>query len=205
MAMIDGTIGKADRKVELVHGELRELRRQACALPKRRGGAGSRDARKYALGSTLAVLGLADIDDIALLGLLAHPLQMLRWASSILSSTPDLGFGALIQTVLSDSHRRAWCEQWGRALWWRYRKALYDAEVTSFLNSGRTGRGERWRRDQPTAVQLGLILDLCGVLHETGPKVGTKGEAFDWIYARGGNPTFWEEPALLSFREEDDV
>lgn len=196
MAMIDGTIEKIDCQAAIVTDSLGELRRQARALSKRRGGPGSRDALQYALGSVLAMLGLADIGDTALLGLFAHPKAITRWMGRELSRAPDAGFGALIAAVLADDRRRAWCERWGRILQWRYRKPLYDAAVQSFIDSGRTGPNEPWRRHDITEDQQSLMLTLADLLGEPIADIRTKGEAFDWIYARGGNPTYWAEPAL---------
>ncbi len=69
-AAIDGTSEKLEAKIAAEARRVQELRRQAHALDRRRGGAGSVDARKYALGSVLVLIGLGDVDDTALLGLL---------------------------------------------------------------------------------------------------------------------------------------
>lgn len=204
MAMIDGTVLAIDREIGIVTDCLSELRRQARALPERRGGPGSRDARKYALGSVLAMLALADADDTALLGLFAHPPLMLRWMSRELVRAPGAGFGALIEAVLADEHRRGWCAQWGRILQWRYRKPLYDAAVQSFIDSGRTGLDEPWRAHDITQDQHSLILTLADLRGEPIPDIRTRGEAFEWIRERGGNPTYWAEPALPPDLEDDD-
>jgi len=196
MATIDGKVLAVDRQIEIAAESLGELRRQAQALSKRRGGPGSRDALKYALGSVLAMLGLADIGDTALLGLFAHPMAMTRWMARELTRTPGADFGDLIATVLADERRRSWCEQWGRILQWRHRKPVYDAAVQSFIDSGRTGPSEPWRRHDITVDQQSLMLTLADLLGEPIPDIRTKGAAFDWIYERAGNPTYWAEPAL---------
>lgn len=204
MESIDGTIREIDRRVAIVTESLGELRRQANALPKRRGGAGSRDAHNYALGSVLAMLGLAEVDDTALLGLFAHPAVMMRWVARELARSPNAMFGELIAAVLGDPSRSAWCKQWGRILQWRYRKPLYEAGVQSFIDSGRTGPHERWRSLDITQDQQALILTLADLLGEPIQDIRTRGEAFEWIRARGGNPTYWAEPILPPDLEDND-
>ena len=61
----------AKSELELVEERLPELRRQARAKPKRRGGAGSTDADKYALGSVLKRCGFSADDELPLLGFFA--------------------------------------------------------------------------------------------------------------------------------------
>lgn len=81
----------------------------------------------------------------------------------------------------------SFCRQWGRILEWRYRKPLYDAAVTSFVESGHIGPKKAWRKHDVSDDQAALVAKLCDLLDEPPPRLETKGEAFEWIYARGGN------------------
>lgn len=181
---------RIEREAAVCTTRLSDLRRQHKAAPKRRGGAGSIDAKRYALGASLALVGAGDVDRDALLGLMAHPVQMLRWMTYALVDGAGPTFGAVIDAVLADSSRRTWCEQWGRILRWREQKQRYDAAVASFLVSGRTGAHEPWRREPATDDQIALVQILAGLLGEPIPDVSLRGPAFEWILERGGNPTY---------------
>ncbi|WIA57848.1 hypothetical protein N6H05_08660 [Sphingobium sp. WTD-1] len=180
-----------------------ELKRLHHAAGKRRGGPASADARKYVLGSTLVLAGVGDLDDTALVGLFAHPEHMQRWMRQALNAGAGPQLGDLIRWMFEEPRRLEWCRQWGRILQWRNRQALYVAEVQSFRESGRTGPKEPWRRKPVTIGQEALIAALVELLGEPAPRLSTRGEAFDWISARGGNPIYWREPMLPPNLEED--
>lgn len=185
-----------DQEAEVCAAKLSELRRQHKAAPRRRGGSGSLDARAYALGLVLTLVGGGPIDGTALLGLLAHPARMLRWMADAVAAGAGPMFGDVVAAVLDDPARRSWCEQWGRIFQWRRRKPLYDAAVASFMASGRLGEREAWRTLLPTDDQMALMQVLAALLGEEVPNLATRGEAFEWIRVRDGNPIFWQEPSL---------
>ena len=180
-----------------------ELRRQQHALAKRRGGPGSKDARKYAQGAALVMVGCEDIDDTAMVGLFAHPDRMARWMTIARVAGVGPMLGDVIRWIFEDPAKLAWCAQWGRILQWRYRKPLYDAEVARFERSGKLGEHEPWRRKPVTIGQEGLMQTLADILGEPIPEPKTRGEAFEWIRERAGNPTYWQEPALPPILEEN--
>lgn len=196
MSTLDELDIQVSADISLVEDKLPELRRLAKAESERRGGAGSRDANKYALGSVLVMHGLEHVGDTALLGLFAHSDLLLCWMIEARRAGGPQSFGALIERIFADPERHAFCRQWGRILQWRYRKPLYDGAVTSFIESGRTGRKEKWRQHDASDDQLALIAKLCDLLNEPMPKRMKKGEAFDWIHERGGNPAYWAEPEI---------
>lgn len=196
LSTLDALDMQINADISLAEDKLPELRRLAKAEPERRGGAGSRDANKYALGSVLVMLGFEHVGDTVLLGLFAHPDLLLRWMAEVRQSGGPQSFDALIGRLLADPDRSAFCRQWGRILQWRYRKPVYDAAVTSFIESGRTGLKEKWRKHDASDDQMSLIAKLCDLLEEPPPNLRTKGEAFDWIHERGGNPEYWAEPAI---------
>lgn len=204
LAQLDALTSDITVEAVLVQDKLPELRRQAMALTKRRGGPGSRDAGKYALGSVFVMVGAEDVGDTALLGLLAHPDRMVRWAIEARLAGAPAQFGKLVEMIFEAPRRRDWCERWGRILQWRYRAPMYEASVRSFLDSGQAGPKERWRTKDITDDQISLVMILVGLLAEPTPELRTRGEAFDWIYARGGNPTYWKEPAPPEEWEELD-
>ncbi|MBN8807816.1 MAG: hypothetical protein J0I47_06225 [Sphingomonas sp.] len=191
MAAIDCTADMIRADLGVITEKLPELRRQALADPRRR----NRDAKRYALGGALTVLGFERIDPIAITGLLGNPRRMLTWLVDARAVIGDAPLADLVDAVFEHADRYDWCRQWGVHIDWLHGKALYDAAVTSFVTSGRTGANERWRRDTITADQEQLISRICTWRQITEPKVTTRGEAFDWIYAAGGNPTWWGPPA----------
>lgn len=193
----DRLIGAIEAKSRVCEASVGELRRQHHALARRRGGGKGPDASRYALGHVLAMVGAEDVSDTALLGLLANPDEMLAWLGEARRAGAGPMVGDLVRAVFADEARCGWCEQWGRILQWRHRAALYHRAVRSFVDSGRTGPAEQWRRKDVTDDQAALIATLVGIIGEPAPAVLTRGEAFDWIYARGGNPRYWREPAPL--------
>ncbi|WP_343343444.1 hypothetical protein WJT74_07870 [Sphingomicrobium sp. XHP0239] len=182
--------------IEIVREGISELRRLSQAASHRRGGAGSRDAKKYELGSVLWLHGLGDLDAQTLTGLLAHPALLLRWLGQELIRDESAPVVVLVARLLSQPGRAAFLKQWGRILEWRYRKPLYDATVSSFLESGRTGPDEAWRSRDIKIEQQALMDTLADLLEIDDPQLKTRGEAFDWIYKYGGNPTYWREPPI---------
>lgn len=188
--------GRLEGSIAEINENIGELRRLARAEPHRRGGPGSKDAKKYELGSTLVLLGFADIDARELTGLLAHPKLMLRWIAEAVLSLPSASLAELVRLALNGEERRAFCRQWGRIIEWRYRKPLYRAAVASFIKSGKAGPDESWRTLHVTEDQSYLIGVLTRLLDEKAPKLQTRGEAFEWILDRGGNPQYWREPPL---------
>jgi len=199
-AAIDGTSEKLEAKIAAEARRVQELRRQAHGMDKRRGGAGSVDARKYALGSVLVLIGLGDVDDTALLGLLSQVSQVSQLRDRLHAEYSDGGFADRVKALLADPAIGPWCRQWGCVLQWRQRAPLYHAEVERFLSSGKADPRAAWRKRDITAGQLFLIRtleDLLGRHFPDSPGAPpTRGDAFDWIHAHGGNPAYWQEPSL---------
>lgn len=184
----------ATSELRLVEERLPELRRQAKARSKRRGGPGSPDAAKYKLGSILTLLGFSCADDLALLGLFASGDRGLQWLAEARVAHGPMPFADLVRTAIADEKRADWCSAWGEYRWKAYKKPIYDAAVTSFLESGRTGPREAWRTRDITGDQADIIDDICEAAGLELPDLEDRGEAFDWIREKGGNPTHWHEP-----------
>ena len=182
-------------ELTLVEETLPELRRQARAKPNRRGGKGSADAEKYRFGSILILLGFGGTEDLKLLGLLACGDRALQWLAEARLQYGPMTFADAVKIVLADPVRAEWCHRWGEYRRRIYRKAIYDASVTSFIESGKAGPREAWRRDEITTDQTGLIEDICETLSLPLPELSNRGEAFEWIRAHGGKPAYWAVPA----------
>ena len=105
-------------------------------------------------------------------------------------------FAQTIKTAMQDPNRLDWCTRWGDYRRRIYKKAAYEASVRSFLESGKTGPNEKWRRREITCEQFDVIEDLCEVGKLPAPVLSNRGEAFDWILNHGGNPAHWEEPKM---------
>ena len=188
--------GRLEGSIESINETIGELRRLARVEPHRRGGPGSKDAKKYELGSTLILLGFSDIEARELTGLLAHPELMLRWLAEAAMRLPNASLAELVRLALKGEERRAFCRQWGRIIEWRYRMPLYRSSVAKFIRSGKAGPEASWRTLHVTEDQMHLIRVLTRLLDEEAPELQTRGEAFEWILDRGGNPKYWLEPSL---------
>lgn len=184
----------AASELAIVEERLLELRRQAKARSKRRGGLGSAAAEKYKLGSILALLGFRGVDDLVLLGLLASGDRGLQWLGEARLEHGPMPFADLVRTAITDEKRSDWCRAWGEYRWKAYKKPIYEAAVTSFIESGRAGDDEPWRNRDITDDQADIIQDICAAAGVPLPDVHTRGEAFEWIREHGGNPAYWPEP-----------
>ena len=191
---LGGIEARIASEVDITQAKLSELRRQAKARPRRRGGAGSADTRKYAIGGAVVMLA-GEIDATTFLGLLGQTDMLLKWMAEARLAHGPLGFGALVAAILADPRKADWCRRWGAIFEWHHRKALYDAGVANFEASGRTGLGELWRRDEFTDEQALLVQTLCTLLGLTDPDVPNKGAAYEWIKQHGGNPEYWAPPS----------
>lgn len=191
-------------EIAIVADSAAELRRQHQAADKRRGGPGSADARKYALGSTLVMVGMDGVDDTALLGLFAHPDRFARWTRAAIAAGAGPMLGDIAHWIFADPDRLAWCSQWGRILQWRRRKALYTQEVARFLETGPVDPDASWRRKPISIGQQALVATLCDLLAVPVTGLKNRGAAFEWLRLHNGNPNYWREPSLPPNLEEDD-
>ena len=184
----------AASELAMVEAKLPELRRQAKARPKRRGGKGSPDAEKYKLGSILALCGFSGADDLVLLGFFACGDPALQWLAEARLEHGPMSFAEAVKAALADPVRADWCRRWGEYRRKVHKKAAYDASVTAFLESGKAGPRETWRRSEITSDQFDLIEDICDASGLRPPDLANRGEAFEWIYARCGKPAYWQAP-----------
>ena len=191
LVTLEALQGSISSELSLVEDNIAEQRRQAHAATKRR----KRDAARYVLGGTFMALGFDLLDDTMIVGLFAHPDLMLRWLVEAREAQGPASFAELIGRILTDRSRADWCRDWGIHLRLARQKQLYEAEVVSFITSGRTGLREKWRRDPVTVRQAWLIDLVCELAQTPNPALTAKGDAFEWLYAAGGDPRFSTKPA----------
>lgn len=189
---------------QVARAKVEELRRQARAQPHRRRRNGSRDTTRYAIGGAVTMLA-GEVDAMTLLGLFAQIDMMLTWMASERLARGPAPFSVLLRAILDDPRKAAWCRRWGALVEWAHRKALYDANVSSFERSGRTGTHEPWRRHAVTDDQADLVETLCRLLEKNPPDLRDKGSAYEWIKEHGGNPAYWAPPTHPNSWSDDDV
>lgn len=187
-----------EQELAEVTAELKELERLAAAKGKRRGehSLTSKDPQKYRLGSIFWVLAedFNELDDLALLGLLSwgpKTLQLLAKASR----AEDENLMQSITRIMADEDLRSSLRKRGGLLRWEKSRALYITEVENFATSAaaRNPNG-RWRRKSPSRKQIYLIAEIVRCFDISPPEICTRGEAFEWLYAVGGNPRYANPP-----------
>lgn len=188
LAQLEVLDARITSETEIARGKLSELRRQSRARPRRRGGVGLADTRKYAIGGAITLL-TGEIDATTLLGLLAQTDTMLKWMAQERLARGTQPFGALLAAILADRRKSEWCRSWGAVIEWCHRKVLYDAAVTRFERSGRTGMSEPWRRRPVSSDQAELVETLCRLREISPPAFADRGAAYEWIKSEGGNPS----------------
>jgi hypothetical protein len=188
-------LARLDRGLLGLSEPLRELRRQSRARSKRR--PSTADQAKYRLGSVLVALGFDGEAHVEILGLLWHPDVALTWLARARKKLGSVTLQELVAEILSDQDRREWFHAWGSWVLWHRRRELYQASVQSFLDSGKADDPvASWRAKPPTDDQLELIAVLTELDRVDGPEDPTRGDAFDWIRERAGNPRYRSGPPL---------
>ena len=189
-----------EQELAEVNAELQELERLAAAKGKRRGDRrkGGNDTQKYRLGSIFWILtdDFEEIDDLALLGLLASGAETLQLLSEF-SRADDENLLQPIMRIMADKDLYSSLRQQGGLLRWEKSRALYITEVEKFATSAaaRNPNG-RWRRKTPSRKQIYLIAEIVRCFNFALPEICTRGEAFEWLYAVGGNPRFANPPHI---------
>ena len=178
---------------EIRVGELEALIHGALAREHRRAAFNARDAQCYRLGAAFEPVDGLELDPVAMAGWLASGHAGLAALVGIAIKHPE---GSLV-----DHLRVLFRSELGQAIraigvWtrWNYLKSLYDTEVTQFLSSPGYHR-KAWRLKSPTAKQTYLIAEISLDLEIETPRFTKRGEAFEWILAKAGNPRFQNEPA----------
>lgn len=172
---------------------LGDLRREIHQYGKRRCDVeASRDNLIYYLGFAFEVNGALNIDSLALAGLLSLPWTDFATALKDEMQKPvDVVDGlrlALLRPGLLD-----WARAQGAWLQWKRLEAIYRHEVDDFRNSIAFHR-PNWRRKGITRAQHYLIGEIHRIVGVPVSPLATRGEAYEFIAAHGGNPRFLKEP-----------
>ena len=189
-----------ERELAEVTAELQELERLAAAKGKRRGDRrkGGNDTQKYRLGSIFWILtdDFQEIDDLALLGLLASGAETLRLLSEF-SRADDENLLQPIMRIMADKDLYPSLRQRGGLVRWEKCRALYIADVVDFeCSAAARNPNARWRRKPPTKSQLYLISEAVRCFQLPPPDISTRGDAHGWLRDNGGNPRFANPPQI---------
>lgn len=174
-----------------------DLKREIHQYGKRRCDVeASRDNLKYYLGFAFEVNEALDVDSLALTGLLSLP-----WPAFEAVLKEDIRKPERVIDGLRLALRQPEVLEWARAhgvwLQWKRLEAIYREEVEDFRSSEGFHR-KGWRRRSITRAQRYLIGEIERILGIPVPAIATRGEAYEFIAAAGGNPRFLVEPPLPS-------
>ncbi|WP_174279458.1 hypothetical protein [Sphingomonas bacterium] len=184
---------QADPVLEHRAAELEKLIHDAQAREHRRAAFNARDASCYRLGSAFEPTGGLDLDPVAVAGLMALGATGLLLLVRVALASPDASLAEHLRALFRSRAGRA-IRAWGVWSRWHWLRALYLHQTEVFLNSpsGRDPKA-RWRAKPPTAEQTYLVTQISLDLQLQPRSFATRGEAFDWIQAAGGNPRFRTE------------
>lgn len=172
---------------------LEDLKREIRQYGKRRCDVeASRDNLKYYLGFAFEVNGGLDLDSLALTGMLSVPWSALEARLQGPNSGQETSVEA-IRRALEEPDLREWCLAQGTWLQWRRLEAIYRQEIVDFRQSDAFHR-KGWRSKIISRPQHYLIGEIHRILNKSKPGLATRGEAYDYIAAAGGNPRFWQAP-----------
>lgn len=154
----------------------------------------TRNNRLFAHGSNCEPGGYLNLDDLPICGLERHGAIYACWMARAASLCPNGNRGALLRIIFSHPERLAWCGREGARTRWEWAKKKRNEETAAFLKRQKT-TSRRWRSEPISELQQYLIalIRTRGDLPE--PCLSTRGEAYDWIEAKGGHPDFWTPPA----------
>ena len=193
--LIDGQI----RTTEIKVGDLDELIQKAAAREHRRAAHNLRDARCYRVGSSFEPVGALDLDPTALAGWLASGNAGVLALAQIGLSNPGDSIPELLARLFR-SRIGGELRALGVHARWMHRSVLYRQEVDEFRASPAFSK-RGWRSKPPTANQLYLVDEIALARQIEKPKLTTRGDAFEYIEAAGGNPVFGREPELPDLAE----
>lgn len=187
---LDGHKVSNDARIQ----NLDELIREFETWQHRRAAHSARDRACYRAGAALEPYGGHFLDDVALSGLDHLGAVGLVLLVQIAVQYPGLSLSGLLAKLFQSTHGVV-VRHWGEWSRWHWLRELIHQETVAFLatEKGRDPKA-RWRNEEVTARQSYLILELARVLEIMAPEFATRGDAFDWIRAEGGNPRFHTPP-----------
>ena len=182
------------------------LIREAETWQHRRAAQSARDRGCYRIGAALEPEDGHLLDDIAITGLDSLGAAGVVLLAQVALTNPHASLSGLLRLLFASPAGVAIRSRgtWAR---WNWLHKLYIAETSAFLESEKGQDPEaRWRREKPSAAQIYIIKEIARALAVVAPALSTRGMAFDWILAQGGNPRFYSSPPLpampLYSREE---
>lgn len=151
-----------------------------------------RASRVFKFGANAEVLNYLDLDPQEVLGLEAAGIHYaLAIAEAALVAGPDATRGDLLRHILGRPGEKDWRRS---GAWVRFEAArdAYEDEVAAFLtwDAKRPAERRRWRTRSTTLRQQWLIQLIADANSLPPPTFARRGDAFDWIFARGGHPRF---------------
>jgi hypothetical protein len=174
---------------------LNDLKREIHQYGKRRCDVeASRDNLKYYLGFAFEVNDALDVDSQALTGLLSLPWEAFEAGLAEDIRKPGRVIDGLRLALLQPAVLE-WARAQGVWLQWKRLEVIYRQEVEDFRNSEAFQR-KGWRRKAITRPQHYLIGEIHRILGVSVPPLATRGQAYEFIAANGGNPRFLTEPPV---------
>lgn len=146
---------------------------------------------QISLGSVLTARGLIAGDARPFDGLLSIPAGQVIELLQHLTDGQPVTFDHAIRKFIDD--RRVQFEGRGRFVEWRRACRKYRGRHDRFLAMLDVDVARRWRSLSPTSQQTRLIQRHCDLRNEAFPALATRGEAYDWLAEKGGNPSFLED------------
>lgn len=202
---MDIAIGDRRAVVEVEIAELEELERLSKNWRSRRASVeGSIDNWTHRMGSAIAAAGGEWLNSDGVLGLWTMGARGMVWLAQAARGDPDGSIVDHHRALIAHPVRGPWLIRFGVVQRWRRMAALNAAESAHFdsLDVASDLRA-KWRRKQTTADQRFLVAQILEMLASLGepqpdPDLKSRGAAYDWIKAMGGNPRFWTEPEWLT-------
>lgn len=175
-------------------GALEKHIHDAQAREHRRAAFNAVDRDKYALGGAFEPLGGLDLDPVKLTGLLALGQVALVLLVSVALARPGANVIELLKKLFDGSLGND-IRRHGVAVRWHWLSELYREETERFQASTVGNDPDaRFRAKKPTKNQIYLINEICRLLQLGSRTFDTRGQAYDWLVAMGGNPRYWEAP-----------
>lgn len=171
--------------------DLSEAKHEAQSWRMRRAARNERDKGCYQTGAALEPNKGHLIDPVFLSGLDhlgRHGLVLLlKTAVDHPEETSLSGLMHRLSYTAAGTVVREWGE-WSRRVWLA---GLYWDQTVAFLQSKKgSDPKEAWRKEPLTAEQAYLAGEIGRICRQEVPPFPTRGDAFEWIKERGGNPRF---------------
>jgi hypothetical protein len=183
-------------KTAAVGEALRELQLAQTWHLRRSGKPGSIDNRIFEFGSGEQALGGMDICPISLLGFKAAGVLTYPWLVEAAREQPNGTFVDHVRAALRNERLSRFCVALGAYHRFQWKLAVYRDGVLDWQAKPIASDPlAKWRRRSIKPKQRYLIMVICDCMFAmdpafAAPALANRGEAHDWLLARGGNPVF---------------